>query len=57
MCDVVIATESSREPLDTDDSLILHQPDYKWRSVFQFVVYLDILWILILGLVWVWDRD
>jgi len=28
MCDVVTGAESSREPLDTDGSLILHQPDY-----------------------------
>ena len=27
MCDVVIGTESSCEPLDTEGSLILHQPD------------------------------
>jgi len=28
MCDVVTGAESSHEPLDTDGSLILHQPDY-----------------------------
>jgi len=28
MCDVVTGAESSPEPLDTDGSLILHQPDY-----------------------------
>ena len=28
MCDVVTGAESSREPLDSDGSLILHQPDY-----------------------------
>jgi len=28
MCDVVTGAESSHEPLTTDDSLILHQPDY-----------------------------
>ena len=44
MCDAVSGAESSHEPLDTGGSLILHQPcRLHWGSVFQFVVYLDIL--------------